>query len=196
MNPPAPEGDAPPAPVSPAADHRRAAARRHATAAVVTLSDTRTPATDRGGDLAVDRITAAGHRVVRRELLPDDAARLGELLDRWLDPNGGPPGNGDAAVTEPVDLIVTTGGTGLSRRDVAVDAVRPRLTREIPGFGELFRQLSFAEIGPAAMLSRAVGGLAASSFVFALPGSPAAVALGLDRLILPELPHLLRERDR
>lgn len=165
-----------------AAAHRERGIGCRARCAVLTVSDTRSAATDRGGDLVVERLEAAGHELVSRALVRDDAPAIGEVLDGWL-------GVG-------LDLIVTTGGTGIGPRDGTVEVVAARLDKTLDGFGELFRMLSYAEIGAAAMLSRAVAGLAGQTFVVALPGSPAALELALDRLLLPELGHLLAERDR
>lgn len=128
----------------------------------------------------MELLVAAGHRVVDHRVLRDDAAALSAALDELL-------GRAD------VDAVVTTGGTGVGRRDATVGVVERRLDVPLPGFGELFRMLSWEQVGSGAMLSRAVGGIAAGKPVFSLPGSPAAVELGVARLILPELPHLLRE---
>lgn len=150
---------------------------------MLTVSDTRTADTDRGGDLVVGRLEGAGHVVVARDLVRDDPASIATRLDQWLK-------------GAELDLIVTTGGTGIGPRDGTVEVVAARLDKILDGFGELFRMLSFEQVGAAAMLSRAVAGLAGPVFVVALPGSPAAIELALDRLLLPELGHLLAERDR
>ena len=155
--------------------------RSTAHVAVVTLSDTRTTATDASRRPGIaDLLTAAGHRVADRQLLPDDPAALGPALIALL-------------ARHDVDAIVTTGGTGVGRRDQTIDVVDRLIDVPLPGFGELFRMLSYAQVGSGAMLSRAVGGVAHGKVIFALPGSPAAVELAVTRLILPELPHLLRE---
>jgi len=151
--------------------------------AVVTVSDTRSPQTDRGGDLLVELLTAAGNSVVTRELVPDEPVAVRGCVS-------------SAAERDDVDAILLTGGTGISRRDRTFETVSGLLTRTLPGYGELFRQLSFAEIGAAAMLSRAVGGLIDTTVVLTMPGSPAAVRLALARLVLPELGHLVREAQR
>ena len=163
--------------------HRAAAEGRIAGCAVLTVSDSRGPDSDAGGDLVVERLTAAGHRVVARDWVRDEPMEIGRALGEWL-------------ARSDIEAILTTGGTGISRRDTTVEIVERFLDKRLDGFGELFRSLSFAEIGAAAMLSRAVAGLARGVFIFALPGSTAAVSLALDRLILPELPHLLWERQR
>ncbi len=153
--------------------------------AVVTVSDSRTLATDVGGDLVVRLLEQEGHQVVERSLVRDDAGAVRTAIERAMRCGG-----------EGADLVVTTGGTGIGPRDGTVEVVEGLLAKRLDGFGELFRALSYQQIGAAAMLSRAVAGLAGRTFVFALPGSPHAVELALSQLILPELGHLLRERDR
>jgi molybdenum cofactor biosynthesis protein B len=151
--------------------------------AVITVSDTRTAATDQGGDLARKLLGQAGHLVVRSELLRDQPDQVAALV-RSLAEQG------------EVDAVVLTGGTGVSRRDRTYEAISALLDRRLDGFGELFRMLSFHQVGSAAMLSRAVGGICGSMLVFALPGSPAAVELAIEKLIAPELSHLAREVRR
>jgi molybdenum cofactor biosynthesis protein B len=145
--------------------------------AVLTSSDTRTPDTDASGRLLADGLAVAGHRVVDYRIVPDDAglleAALLELLARDL------------------DAVVITGGTGVAPRDRVPDVVGALGGRPLPGFGELFRALSFDEIGAAAMSSRAGAWERRGRLVFALPGSPTACRLALERLLLPELPHLV-----
>jgi molybdenum cofactor biosynthesis protein B len=158
--------------------------RQHALASVptlvVTVSDTRTLATDSGGALVAELLAGAGHPVVRREIVRDEAGAIAAAVGAGL---------ADAAVR----ALVLTGGTGIAPRDVTPDAVEPLLERVIPGFGELFRALSFQEIGSAALMSRALAGIARGRVVFVLPGSRAAVRLALERLVLPELGHLAAE---
>lgn len=164
----------------------RADAARFATlrAAVLTVTDSRTRETDVSGDRLQDGLTAAGHIVVVRDLLPNDEARVRAHVEQWL-------GRDD------LDVIVITGGTGLGSRDRTIEAVRSLLEKEIPGFGELFRLLGYQEqVGTATMLSRATAGSAHGKLVVSLPGSAAAVGLALERLILPEAAHLLREIRR
>jgi molybdenum cofactor biosynthesis protein B len=151
--------------------------------ALVTVSDTRTPETDTGGSLLAELVSAAGHSVVSREIVRDDVAQIRAAAERAL-------ANGACGA------LLLTGGTGTSPRDVTPEAVRPLFERELPGFGELFRVLSFQEIGSAAMLSRACAGSRAGKLVFALPGSPAAIRLALERLVLPELGHLVGEATK
>ena len=151
--------------------------------AVVTVSDTRTEATDLSGQLIVQRLTEVGHAVVAREIIPDDPRRMRPLLETLQQ-------------REDVDAILMTGGTGITSRDQTFETVNGLLTKPLLGYGELFRMLSFAEIGAAAMLSRAVGGLMGRTIVLTMPGSQAAVRLALEKLILPELGHLVREARR
>lgn len=167
----------------PSGEHRAAAAGLAAECAVLTVSDTRTEVTDEGGRRVVEALETAGHRVVDRGIVPDEPDLVAARLSAWL-------GSGT------VDLIVTTGGTGVSRRDTTVEVVERLLDKRLEGFGELFRMLSYREIGAAAMLSRAVAGTAGGTAIFALPGSPAAVRLAMEELVVPELPHLLRELRR
>lgn len=164
----------------PSEEHRAAAAGLTAACAVLTVSDTRTEATDEGGRRVVEALEAAGHRVVDREIVPDEPDRIAARLSAWLESGG-------------YDLIVTTGGTGVARRDTTVEVVDRLLDKRLDGFGEIFRMLSYREIGAAAMLSRALAGTVGGTAVFALPGSKAAVRLAMEELVVPELPHLLRE---
>ena len=151
--------------------------------AVVTVSDTRSLATDTGGQTVVDRLTTAGHVVVERHLVPDEPERMRPLLL-------------ELCQRADVDAVLLTGGTGIASRDQTYETVAGLLTKPLPGYGELFRMLSYAEIGAAAMLSRAIGGLLERVVVLTMPGSTAAVRLAMDKLILPELGHLVREARR
>jgi len=156
--------------------HRREASDRLAFA-VLTFSDTRDLDADRGGTYLVETLEAAGHTVTRRELHRDEPAEI-EAAVR-------------AAAADPsVDLVLTTGGTGIAPRDATFDTLRRVLDSEIPGFGELFRWLSYEEIGPATILSRALGGLLGGRVVLAMPGSPKALRLAMERIVLPEAGHL------
>jgi molybdenum cofactor biosynthesis protein B len=146
--------------------------------AVIAVSDTRTRQTDLGGALAQTLTEQAGFQVTTRELVPDEPAQIAALVRERL-------AGGTA------DVLLLTGGTGVAPRDGTIEAVAPLLDRRLDGFGELFRMLSFAAIGPAAMLSRALAGSVGPVAVFVMPGSPAAVELALTRLILPELAHLV-----
>jgi len=145
---------------------------------ILTVSDTRTAQTDTSGALIRTLLETAGHVVVGYEILPDDAERVGARTVHWCD-------GGQA------ECVILTGGTGLSPRDNTYEAIAGLLNKTLDGFGELFRMLSHQEIGAAAMLSRALAGVRGSTVVFSLPGSTPAVRLALDRLILPELGHIV-----
>ena len=151
--------------------------------AVVTASDSRTPDTDQGGALVRALAEAAGFSIAGSLLLREDPLVVREKVAALI--AGGT-----------VDAVLITGGTGVSGRDGTVEAVTPLLEKTLPGFGELFRMLSFAEIGAAAWLSRAFAGTAGKVAVFAMPGSPAGVRLAMERLIVPELPHLVGQLRR
>jgi molybdenum cofactor biosynthesis protein B len=180
MDPEAPE--APYNPLMSATDHRQ-----HSPASVsvhvITVSDTRTIATDTSGGLIVELLEGAGHQVTGRTVVRDEPdevrARVATLTSEAQ-----------------VDVVVTTGGTGITSRDSTFDAVDGLLTKRLPGFGELFRALSYQQIGAAAMLSRATAGLVDRTVVIVLPGSQHAVRLALEELVLPEIGHLVREARR
>ena len=140
--------------------------------AALTVSDTRTPATDRSGDVLAQRIIEAGHTLAARELLRDDADAIELLLERWIEDGS-------------IDVVVSTGGTGITGRDVTPEAFGRVLEKQIEGFAELFRMISFQKIGPSAMLSREIAGVASGTYLFALPGSPGAVVDAWDELLLP-----------
>jgi molybdenum cofactor biosynthesis protein B len=148
---------------------------------VLTISDTRTEATDASGNAIVELLTGTGHVVVGRRIVRDDPAEVRNTLLSNL-----------AAA----DAVITTGGTGITARDSTYEALSALLDKRLDGFGELFRMLSYAEIGAAAMLSRAVGGSIGSTAVFSLPGSEHAVRLAMNKLILPEVGHVVRELRR
>lgn len=160
--------------------HISAAKGLVARCAVITLSDTRTFETDKSGARIREMLIAAGHHVTEYRLIPDEPAELLALLETF-------------AQRDDIDVILTNGGTGISRRDQTIDALARRLDRSLPGFGELFRMLSWQQIGSGAMLSRAAAGMIGSKVAFAMPGSTAAVELAMDKLILPQLSHLLME---
>lgn len=151
--------------------------------AVVTVSDTRTLETDTGGALVQELLEKNGHSVTERAIVRDDPAEIRAAVERTTAANG-------------TRAVIVTGGTGVAPRDVTPDSVEPLLERVIPGFGELFRMLSFEEIGSAALLSRALAGLRAGRVVFVVPGSRGAVRLAMERLILPELAHLAGEATK
>jgi len=164
-------------------DQHRSEAPRVVHCAVVTVSDTRTIETDTGGRTIVDLLTGAGHEVVDRQIIADEPLPMQQLLEGLRD-------------RQDVDAILITGGTGLGSRDQTFETVGRLLGKPMPGYGELFRMLSYQEIGPAAMLSRAVGGLIGRTVLLTMPGSRAAVELAMQKLILPELGHLVREARR
>ena len=142
--------------------------------AVLTVSDTRTLETDKSGAHMVEAILAAGHALAFREIVPDDLAQLRGRLSALI-------------ADDSVDVVLATGGTGITQRDVTPEALAPLVTKWIPGFGELFRYLSYADIGAATIQSRAEAALCGGTLVFALPGSTGAVKLALEKIILPQL---------
>ncbi len=160
--------------------HAEAPARL--TLGVLTLSDTRNESTDESGRLLRERLTAAGHAITQYAVIREDPTEMRTRLTEWL--------------ALPLDAIVTNGGTGLTARDGTIEVARSLLDKELPGFGELFRLLSFHQIGPAAMLSRATAGLARGKILVCLPGSRGAVGLALERILIPELAHMVREARR
>jgi molybdenum cofactor biosynthesis protein B len=160
--------------------HAKAAEAIKARCAVVTLSDTRTEATDTSGKRICELLTAGGHSIVHYCIVTDDMLPFERLLKSLI-------------AREDVDVILSSGGTGVSRRDQASDVVERVIERRLEGFGELFRMLSWEQIGSGAMMSRAVGGVAGGKVVFAMPGSSGAVELAMRKLILPEIRHLLGE---
>jgi molybdenum cofactor biosynthesis protein B len=166
--------------MSQAVAEHRADAPQALNLAVMTVSDTRTIETDTSGARIVELAEGAGHRIVARAIVPDAPEVMRPLLEQWRD-------------RADLHAALVTGGTGISARDQTYETVSALLSKPLPGFGELFRILSFAEIGPACMLSRAVGGLMGRLVLLVMPGSRAAVELAMTKIILPELPHLVRE---
>lgn len=164
-------------------EHLKASSGIVVRCAVITLSDTRNESTDKSGQAIKDLLVGAGNEVSRYHIIRDEPVELKKLLDELL-----------SAAT--VDAILTNGGTGISRRDQTISVVEKNIERDLPGFGELFRMLSFEQVGAAAMLSRACAGIAGRLVIFTLPGSEAAVTLAMDRLIVPELSHVIRELRR
>ena len=162
------------------AHHHRKSAPAQVPTAVITVSDTRTLDTDTGGGRVAELLSAAGHPVVVREITKDEPAAISATLNALL-------------ARDDVAAVILTGGTGVAPRDVTPDTVEPLLDRVVPGFGELFRALSYEEVGSAALLSRALAGLASGRVVFVLPGSRGAVELAMEKLVLPELGHLAGE---
>ncbi len=169
--------------MSQAVREHREAAREHLNVAVVTVSDTRSVETDTSGALIVELAAGAGYRIVARHIVRDEPAEMTALI------------GGLCAVAD-LDAILITGGTGISPRDQTFETVSALLTKPLPGFGELFRMLSYAEIGPACLLSRAVGGLIGRKVVLVMPGSRAAAELAMRKIVLPELPHIAREAQK
>jgi molybdenum cofactor biosynthesis protein B len=166
--------------MSESVQQHRAAAENSLSISVLTISDTRSLPEDSGGDLIVELIESGGHRVAAREIVTDDRdAIVTAMLALASDPQ--------------IQAIISTGGTGIARRDVTYEAVSSIMDRRIDGFGELFRMLSFQEVGSASMLSRATAGAIGSTAVFALPGSRNAIRLAMERLILPEIAHVVFE---
>ena len=163
------------------AEHR-ANAPASVSCGVVTISDSRTLDTDTSGAAIADLLARAGHTVAARRLVPDDPKAVADAVRDVL--------------AFGADAVITTGGTGIAHRDTTFEAIAGLLERQLPGFGELFRALSFQDIGSAAMLSRATAGTSGRAVVFVLPGSESAVRLAMEKLILPELGHIVRELRR
>jgi molybdenum cofactor biosynthesis protein B len=162
------------------AQHKSIAARQGPVAvAIVTVSDTRTPETDENAAYLHAQISAAGHRVVAYHLIKDEADQVASVLDELV--------AGEARV------VLFNGGTGIAPRDTTYDALSRRLEKTMPGFGELFRMLSYEQVGAAAMLSRATAGVYRNKVIISTPGSPAAVRLAWEKLLAPELEHLAWE---
>ena len=142
--------------------------------AILTVSDSRTEADDTSGDALVERLTEAGHKLAEKLILPDDKYKIRAAVSRWV-------------VDKNVDVIISTGGTGLTGRDITPEAVTPLFDKEIEGVGELFRWVSYQEIGTSTIASRCIGGLANGTFIFCLPGSTGACRTGWDKVIAPQL---------
>ena len=157
-----------------AVHEHKAHAPAHVTCGVITISDTRTEATDESGQLVRTLLSGAGHEVAMYTIVKDEAPAILAAVDR---------------ATAKCDVVVTNGGTGLSPRDVTIETLAPRMDKTLPGFGELFRMLSYQEIVSAAMMSRALAGTYRGRLLFCLPGSPEACALAMKALIVPELGH-------
>ena len=165
-----------------AKDHREQAGQGSVPIAIVTVSDTRTPATDESGQIIRTLAEAAGHTVVDYRIVKDEPDQVLAAL-------------GDFSAG-PARLIIFNGGTGIGRRDRTFDVISKALEKTLPGFGEIFRMLSYQEVGAAAMLSRATAGVYRERVVFSTPGSPNAVRLAMEKLILPEMQHLAWELVR
>ena len=161
------------------AKHRESAPEK-VRVAVLTVSDTRTPETDTGGDAVQGALEGAGHAVVDRTIVRDDAARIRTALV-------------NALARADVDAVVTSGGTGISARDTTYEVVDRMIEKRLDGFGEIFRMLSYEEIGAAAIMSRAVAGTVGTKLVASLPGSRNAVRLAMEKLLVPEIAHVVFE---
>lgn len=166
--------------MSASTEQHRAEAPKRVSCAIVTVSDTRTLETDTSGRLLRERLSGQGHEVVHYQIVKDEPAQIGPLLD-------------ELAARGDCDAVILNGGTGIAQRDTTYDVVAGKLEKRLDGFGELFRMLSFQEIGAAAMLSRATAGVYRGTLIILTPGSSNAVALALDKLILPELAHMVYE---
>jgi molybdenum cofactor biosynthesis protein B len=164
------------------AEHRETAPVS-VTCAVVTISDMRTTDTDTSGAVLVQLLTGAGHTVKDRRLLPNEPTAVRQQVEDWVSVPG-------------IDVVLTIGGTGLTSRDSTCEALEGVIEKRLDGFGELFRMLSYQEIGAAAMLSRAFAGVARDTIIIALPGSEAAVRLAMTKIVVPELGHMVREARR
>jgi len=170
-------------PGSASTDEHRAQSPVSVTCAVLTISDTRTKEDDRSGQLIRQHLDWRGHSVAAYEIVPDDAESIRAILSRWIEDDA-------------IQAIVTNGGTGIAGRDVTYEAITGLLEKRLDGFGELFRMLSFPEIGAAAMLSRATAGISNRTVIFATPGSSNAVKLAMEKLIGPELGHVVHEATK
>jgi molybdenum cofactor biosynthesis protein B len=151
--------------------------------AVITTSDSRTEQDDESGKLIKQRLITYGHKVIYYTILKNDAITLRKTLE-------------DLLKRDDVQVIITGGGTGLSKRDVTVNAITPLLEKTLDGFGELFRQLTYQEIGTGSIMSRAIAGVANGKIIICMPGSLGATTLAMDKIILPEIGHLVREATR
>jgi molybdenum cofactor biosynthesis protein B len=150
---------------------------------VLTISDTRTEQNDSSGDAIAELLRQAGHQVIGRAIVKDDPIMVRETVHGWI-------------VSGDVQALITTGGTGITSRDNTYEAVSSLLDKRLDGFGELFRMLSYDQIGAAAIMSRATAGLAHGCIVAALPGSEAAVRLAMEKLLIPELGHLIQQANK
>ncbi|MCJ2543537.1 MogA/MoaB family molybdenum cofactor biosynthesis protein [Thermostichus vulcanus] len=145
---------------------------------VITVSDTRTIATDSSGQLICRALQEAGHQVSQYQILKDEPEAIRQLVQDWA---GSLP------------VILLNGGTGIAPRDTTYDAIESLLEKTLPGFGEIFRYLSYTQVGSRAIASRAIAGIHGKALIFSMPGSTAAVQLAIEKLILPELPHLVKQ---
>lgn len=161
-------------------EHKRQAPD-HVSVMVITVSDTRNEETDKSGNLIKEKLEKAGDRTTEYAIVKDEMAEISQMIRKGTDDPG-------------IDVILINGGTGIAKRDVTVEVVSDLIEKEITGFGELFRMLSYTEdIGSAALLSRAIAGVCENTAIFAMPGSSGAVKLAMDKLIIPEIRHVVRE---
>ncbi|HWV24550.1 MAG TPA: molybdenum cofactor biosynthesis protein B [Thermomicrobiales bacterium] len=165
---------------SPSTNQHRAESPKSVSCAVLTISDTRTKDDDRSGQVILEHLNWRGHAIAAYEIVQDDAQAIREILGRWI-------------ADESIEAIITNGGTGIAGRDMTYDAITGLLEKRLDGFGEIFRMLSFSEIGAAAMLSRATAGVSNDTAIFSTPGSSNAVRLAMEKLIGPELGHVVHE---
>ena len=166
--------------MSESVEKHREASPEKISIAVLTISDTRTPETDTGGNVIVELMQESGHHVHHREIVRDEPPQIKKVLE--------------GLITDPrVDAVITTGGTGISGRDTTYEVVDRMLDKKLDGFGEIFRMLSYEEIGAAAVLSRCVAGAVGTKFVACLPGSRNAVRLAVEKLLVPEIAHVVFE---
>lgn len=161
-------------------EEHKASAPKQVKCWVVSVSDTRTEADDHSGALLIEKLTGAGHKIVKRSIVIDEKEKVWAILE-------------EAAAAKQTDAVILTGGTGIAPRDSTLEAVESFIEKEIPGFGELFRRMSFDEIGASAILSRTAAGTGHGILVIALPGSQEAVRLAVEKIILPELGHMVYE---
>jgi len=173
------EPDQPRSPSASTEEHREQA-QATVRCAVLTISDTRSKDVDRSGELVRQNLSWRGHEVVAYEIVPDDSSRIAALMRDWIE-------------RPDVQAIITNGGTGIAGRDNTYEVIVSLLDKQLTGFGEIFRMLSFQEIGAAAMLSRAIAGIAKGTAIFSLPGSSNAVKLAMEKLIGPEIGHVVLE---
>ncbi|MFC2043745.1 molybdenum cofactor biosynthesis protein B [Chloroflexota bacterium] len=163
-------------------EHKEKAPRRVG-CAVLTISDTRIEPNDESGRLLREKLGQDGHKVISYSILKNEAGAIKKKIKELLG-------------QEEVQVVITSGGTGVSRQDITVEAISPILEKKLDGFGELFRSLSYQEIGTASIMSRAIAGVVRGKVIICLPGSLGAVTLAIDRVILPELGHMVREATR
>ncbi|MBN9655369.1 MogA/MoaB family molybdenum cofactor biosynthesis protein [Halobacillus sp. GSS1] len=167
-----------------AVEEHKASAGNSISCLVLTVSDTRTEETDKSGKLMIDTLTKEGHSVGEYHIVKDEQSQIHDYVKRGVD-------------DPKIEAVLINGGTGVAKRDVTIEVIEKILDKEMPGFGEIFRMLSYKEdIGSAAILSRAIAGVSGRTAIFSTPGSSGAVKLAMDRLILPELPHIIGELNK